>query len=161
MVEADAKSFELWRVLAPRAVDQGATSPALPAPDPTRWTSGFDQIWQTLKSTYYATGPSAAAWDALRDKYRPQAARATDMDSFEAVVDAMVAEQPLIKSGAESSRAVVTSGNPLASAAGAQMIENGGNVVDAGIAVAIALGVVEPDATSLGGDGQAILFLKA
>ncbi len=160
MVEADAKSFELWRVLAPRAVDQGAMSPALPAPDPARWTSGFDQIWQTLKSTYYATGPSAAAWDALRDKYRPQAARATDMDSFEAVVDAMIAEQPLIKPGAESRRAVVTSGNPLASAAGAQMIEAGGNVVDAGIAVAIALGVVEPDATSLGGDGQAILFLK-
>lgn len=160
MVEADATAFELWRVLAPRAVDQGAMSPALPAPDPTRWTSGFDQIWQTLKSTYYATGPSAAAWDALRDKYRPQAARATDMDSFEAVVDAMVAEQPLIKSGAESTRAVVTSGNPLASAAGAQMIANGGNVVDAGIAVAIALGVVEPDATSIGGDGQAILFLK-
>jgi gamma-glutamyltranspeptidase len=30
--------------------------------------------------------------------------------------------------------------------------------VDAGIAVSLALGVVEPDATSLGGDGQAILF---
>ena len=160
MVAEDASAFELWRVLAPRAVDQGATSPALPAPDAARWTSGFDQVWQTLKSTYYRTGPSAAAWDALRDKYLPQAARATDRASFEAVVDAMIAEEPLIKPGAESTRAVVTSGNPLASAAGAQMIEAGGNVVDAGIAVAIALGVVEPDATSLGGDGQAILFLK-
>ena len=160
MTEGDASAFELWHVLAPRAVDQGATSPPLPPPDAARWTSGFDQIWQTLKSTYYRAGPSAVVWDALRDKYRPAAARATDMASFETVVDAMIAEQPLIKPGAESTRAVVTSGNPLASAAGAQMIEAGGNVVDAGIAVAIALGVVEPDATSLGGDGQAILFLK-
>jgi gamma-glutamyltranspeptidase/glutathione hydrolase len=160
MVAADASAYELWRVLAPRTVDQGAATPTLPAPDETRWATGFDQIWQTLKSAYYTAGPSAAAWDALGTKYRPQAARATDTASFTAVVDAMIAEQPLIKTGAESTKAVVTSGNPLASAAGAEMIARGGNVVDAGIAVAIALGVVEPDATSLGGDGQAILFLK-
>jgi gamma-glutamyltranspeptidase len=160
MAASDASAYEFWRVLAPRAVDQGATSASLPAPDAARWTTGFDQTWQTLKTMYYTTGPSAAAWDALREKYRPQAARATDAASFEAVIDAMVAEQPLIKQGAESNRAVVTSASPFASAAGAEVIAKGGNVVDAGIAVAIALGVVEPDATSLGGDGQAILFLK-
>ena len=160
MAASDASAYQFWRVLAPRAVDQGATSASLPAPDAARWTTGFDQTWQTLKTMYYTTGPSAAAWDALREKYRPQAARATDAASFEAVIDAMVAEQPLIKQGAESNRAVVTSASPFASAAGAEVIAKGGNVVDAGIAVAIALGVVEPDATSLGGDGQAILFLK-
>lgn len=160
MVEADPTAYALWRVAAPRAVDQNATSPIMPSPADTRWALGFDQIWQMLKSTYYASGPSAASWDALGEKYRPQATRAADRASFDAVIDRMIAEQPLIKAGAESSRAVVTSGNPLASAAGAQMLAKGGNVVDAGLAVAIALGVVEPDATSLGGDGEAILFLK-
>jgi len=160
MVFAAAEDYALWRVAAPRAVDEGATALKLPAPDATRWTSTFDDVWQTLKTMYYATGPSAAAWDALRSKYRPEAAQARDATSVEDVIDRMVAEQPLIKPDVESTRAVVASGNPLASQAGALMIEKGGNVVDAGIAVAFALGVVEPDATSVGGDGQAILFLK-
>jgi gamma-glutamyltranspeptidase / glutathione hydrolase len=152
--------YALWRVAAPRAVDEGATAVALTPSDAARWFSAFDQVWQTLKSMYYATGASAAAWEVLRQKYRPEMAKATDAASAEAIIDRMIAEQPLIKPAVESSRAVVASGHPLASAAGAAILEKGGNVVDAGIAVSFALGVVEPDASSVGGDGQAILFLK-
>ena len=72
----------------------------------------------------------------------------------------MVAEQPLIKPLVVSDRAVVVSGNPLASRAGALALEKGGNIVDAAIAVSFALGVVEPDASGIGGDGMAILYLK-
>src|SRR5262249_60086034 len=78
----------------------------------------------------------------------------------EGVTDGLSAEQPLIKPAIVATKGVAASGSPLASQAGADMLARGGNVVDAGIAVALALGVVEPDATSLGGDGQAILFLK-
>jgi gamma-glutamyltranspeptidase len=152
--------YALWRVPAPRPVDENAAAIPLNTSDSARWVSAFDQVWQTLKSMYYASGPSAASWDALRQKYRPEIARATDGASAEAIIDRMIAEQPLIRPAVESTRAVVASGHPLASAAGAQILERGGNVVDAGIAVSFALGVVEPDASSIGGDGQAILFLK-
>jgi gamma-glutamyltranspeptidase len=157
---SSTSEYALWRVVAPRAVDENATALSLAATDSAHWVTAFDQVWQTLKSMYYSTAESSFAWDALREKYRRDVARATDAASAEAVIDRMIAEQPLMKPAVESRRAVVASGHPLASAAGAAILERGGNVVDAGIAVSFALGVVEPDASSIGGDGQAILFLK-
>jgi gamma-glutamyltranspeptidase len=72
----------------------------------------------------------------------------------------MIAEQPLIKPSVTSNRAVVVSGHPLATQAGLAALEKGGNVVDAAIAVSFALGVVEPDASGIGGDGMALVYLK-
>lgn len=159
-VLASANQYALWRVLAPRDVDENAASLTPAATDAARWTSAFDQVWQTLKSLYYMNEPSATAWDAVRDKYRPQMAQVKDLAGAESVIDRMVADEPPMKPALPPSRAMVTSGHPLASAAGAAMIERGGNIIDAGIATAFALGVVEPEATGVGGDGQAILFLK-
>lgn len=155
-----ADAFRLWMVDAPLPVDSGARTVDVGQLNRASLTGAFDRVWLTLQRLYYSSGPSADAWEALKRKYRPQAAAARDEAALEAAVDRMIAEQPLIKPAVTSSGAVVVSGHPLASRAGAFALENGGNIVDAAIAVSFALGVVEPEASGIGGDGMAILYLE-
>ena len=154
-------AFQLWRVAAPLPVheDGGAVAAEI-APSPVVFGAVFDRVWQTLTSLYYSTGTAAGTWTAARDRYRPQALAAKNEGDLETVIDEMVAAQPLIKPVVTSSGAVVVSGHPLASEAGRLAFEKGGNVVDAMIAVSFALGVVEPEASGVGGDGAAVLYLK-
>jgi gamma-glutamyltranspeptidase len=157
----DGHEYQLWIVPAPRAVDEGAhamAAPSLLAPAP--YTRAFDSVWATLKRMYYQSGDGSRDWERLRAEFEPRAEQARSESAFEDVVDQMIARQPLVKPRVSSSRAVVVSAHPLASEAGRLILERGGNVVDAAIAVSFVLGVVEPDASGIGGDGQAVLFLS-
>ena len=157
---ASGAAFRMWRIAAPAPIDESGPELSTTLAQPRAWLAAFDRTWDTLRRLYYSSGPSAQTWVTLRDKYRPRAEAAKTPEALDAVLDALVAEQPLIKPVVTSSGAMIVSGHPLASEAGRRAFERGGNIVDAMIAVSFALGVVEPEASGLGGDGNAVLYLK-
>jgi len=71
------------------------------------------------------------------------------------VVDAQLVERPLIT----ARHAIVTSDEPLASMAGMRILQEGGNAFDAAVATAVAVGVLDPRMSSIGGNGFATIYV--
>ena len=67
---------------------------------------------------------------------------------------------PSRRSPVMSRRGIVAASQPLAAQAGASILLQGGNAIDAAIATAAALNVVEPYSTGIGGDAFALVYLR-
>lgn len=61
---------------------------------------------------------------------------------------------------AVGTRVMIATAHPLATEAGAEMFRLGGNAIDAAVAAAFAIGVVEPDGSGIGGGGGILIRLK-
>ncbi|MEQ8196367.1 MAG: gamma-glutamyltransferase [Rhodospirillales bacterium] len=132
-------AFPAMLVLSSCAPVEPGTAPGDPAPAPGASSS-------PLSPPSTATPSDRAAPDA--PKARP-------------VPDAVVPDLPPSKAPARGTLHMVSAANPLAAAAGRDILRRGGSAVDAAIAVQMILTLVEPQSSGIGGGGFLVAHTAA